>query len=178
MPNVGESVVAEEVGGNVTVRLPNGQVVNVGELAEVPTGSVVDTRRGTVELTAAAANDKLDRARFWDGLFRVTQTSGARPVTELKLVEKLARCPRRSARGSAVAAARKRPKRRGLWANGTGHFRTTGQRSANTVRGTTWFVQDSCAGTLTRVTSGVVQVRDFGRRKTVNVRAGQRYLAR
>jgi hypothetical protein len=165
------------VKGTVTVRLPDGRVVKVGELADIPTGSVVDTRRGTVELTAAGADGKLDRAQFWDGLFRVTQTGGRRPVTDLKLVEKLARCPSRSARRSAQKAAKK-PKRRRLWGKGSGRFRTTGNRSANTVRGTTWFVQDSCAGTLTRVTSGVVAVRDFGRRKTVLVRAGKRYLAR
>jgi len=39
-------------------------------------------------------------------------------------------------------------------------------------------VQDSCAGTLTRVERGKVKVRDFGRRKTVTVRAGEKYLAR
>jgi hypothetical protein len=172
---VGETLVAAPVRGRVTVRLPSGQLVNLGDLAEIPTGSVVDTRRGTVELTSAGAEGKLDRARLWDGLFRATQTKGTRPVTDLKLVEKVdfGRCPRRG----RASAAKKKP-RRSLWATGTGTFRTSGRRSANTVRGTTWLVQDTCAGTLTRVTSGVVQVRDFGRRKTVAVRAGQRYLAR
>jgi hypothetical protein len=46
------------------------------------------------------------------------------------------------------------------------------------VRGTTWLTQDSCAGTLTRVTHGVVQVQDEVRHKRVLVRAGHRYLAR
>jgi len=39
-------------------------------------------------------------------------------------------------------------------------------------------VQDSCAGTLTRVLRGRVAVRDAVKRKTVIVRAGKRYLAR
>ena len=47
-----------------------------------------------------------------------------------------------------------------------------------TVRGTEWLVQDSCAGTLTRVARGVVSVRDNVRRKTIVVRAGKKYLAR
>jgi hypothetical protein len=46
------------------------------------------------------------------------------------------------------------------------------------VRGTKWLVQDSCAGTLTRVAKGVVAVRDNVRRKTIILRAGKKYLAR
>ena len=52
-----------------------------------------------------------------------------------------------------------------------------GRYAAATVRGTKWMVQDSCAGTLVRVTQGVVSVRDQVRSKTVTVRAGKRYLA-
>ena len=54
-------------------------------------------------------------------------------------------------------AAAKKPKTRKLWGDGKGTFRTTGKYSAATVRGTKWLVQDSCAGTLTRVTQGVGQ---------------------
>jgi hypothetical protein len=46
------------------------------------------------------------------------------------------------------------------------------------VRGTTWFVSDRCDGTLTRVTSGSVAVRDLHSGRTVVVRAGRRHLAR
>jgi hypothetical protein len=46
------------------------------------------------------------------------------------------------------------------------------------VRGTKWLTQDSCAGTLTRVRRGKVAVRDFVKRKTVNLKKGQQYLAR
>jgi hypothetical protein len=46
------------------------------------------------------------------------------------------------------------------------------------VRGTIWSVADYCGGTLTKVESGVVDVRDLARRKTVRVSAGKRYLAR
>jgi ferric-dicitrate binding protein FerR (iron transport regulator) len=38
--------------------------------------------------------------------------------------------------------------------------------------------QDRCDGTLTTVKRGTVSVRDFKRRKTVSVQAGQSYLAR
>ena len=46
------------------------------------------------------------------------------------------------------------------------------------MRGTKWLVQDSCAGTLTRVTPGVVSVRDNVRRKTMVVAPGHTYLAK
>ena len=39
-------------------------------------------------------------------------------------------------------------------------------------------MRDRCDGTLTRVTSGEVKVRDFNRGKTVTLTAGESYLAR
>jgi hypothetical protein len=46
------------------------------------------------------------------------------------------------------------------------------------VRGTVWDTIDRCDGTLTKVTRGVVAVRDLGRRRTVVIRAGKRTKAR
>jgi hypothetical protein len=37
--------------------------------------------------------------------------------------------------------------------------------------------EDRCDGTLTRVMTGTVRVRDFGRHRTVTVHAGKTYLA-
>ena len=112
---------------------------------------------------------KPQTARFYDGLFKVTQPGA---ITQLELAEALAPC------GKGAHAAAKKPKTRRLWGNGKGSFRISGQYSAATVRGTKWLVQDSCASTLTRVTSGAVSVRDSVRHKTVVVRAGHRYLAK
>jgi hypothetical protein len=67
---------------------------------------------------------------------------------------------------------------RRLRANGRGRFRTRGRYSTATVRGTNWTTEDRCNGTLTRVSSGVVVVRDLVRRRTVRLRARQSYLAR
>ncbi|HEY6890948.1 MAG TPA: hypothetical protein VI300_24305, partial [Solirubrobacter sp.] len=57
-------------------------------------------------------------------------------------------------------------------------FRTKGQYSAATIRGTKWLVQDTCTTTLTRVALGVVAVEDFAKRKTILVSQGKRYTAR
>jgi hypothetical protein len=86
-------------------------------------------------------------------------------------------CGGRALSTFGLEARRKRPVRT-LWGNGKGRFQTRGRYSAATVRGTKWVVQDRCDGTLTRVLRGVVRVRDFRARKNVNVRAGQRYLAK
>jgi hypothetical protein len=79
---------------------------------------------------------------------------------------------------ASVARASKKKKRR-LWGKDHGgRFRTHGKNSHATVRGTRWVVEDSCKGTLTRVTSGFVIVTDTVRGKRVRVDAGERYLAR
>ena len=92
--------------------------------------------------------------------------------TELTLTEALASCSNRARLQS------KKPKSRTLWGDGKGKFRTKGRYAAATVRGTRWLTQDTCAGTLIRVTQGTVNVRDNVLRKTVIVRKGKRYLAK
>jgi hypothetical protein len=130
----------------------------------------VDTKRGRVEIQAIPRPGRpVEKAISYDGIFRITQSRG---ITDLKLTEALA-CPR----GRASAAARK-PKKRRLWGNGSGRFRTTGRYSAATIRGTKWLVQDTCTSTLTRVTQGVVTVRDRVKKRTIIVRRGKRYVAR
>ena len=57
-----------------------------------------------------------------------------------------------------------------------GRYRSHGRHSHAIVRGTRWLTVDRCDGTLTRVVSGAVAVRDHGR--TVIVRAGHAHLAK
>ena len=74
-------------------------------------------------------------------------------------------------------AAKKKKKRR-LWGDGKGRFRTKGKHSAATVVGTKWLVEDRCTSTLTKVARGKVKVRDFVKHKTVFVTKGHKYVAR
>lgn len=149
----------------------------------IPTGSFLDTRRGTVKLVSATGSgSKTQSGQFKAGVFQVKQSAkrSAKGLTELRLKGgKFSSCTRASA-GVARAVAAKVSKRtiRRLRAKAKGRFRTRGRRSAATVRGTSWWTEDRCDGTLTKVQSGKVAVRDFGRRKTIVVRRGQRYLAR
>jgi hypothetical protein len=165
------SVVVKRVSGTVRVKRPGSSAyVTLTGAQTVPLGSSVDVKQGRLALSSEPKRGvKRETAQFYNGIFKVTQPGS---ITELRLTEVLASC-----RKGATAAAAK-PKTRKLWGDGTGSFRTRGQYSAATVRGTRWLVQDSCAGTLTRVAKGAVTVRDFRRGKTVVVRAGKSYLAR
>jgi hypothetical protein len=175
-PVPGRTVNVSVRAGRVFVRIPpSRRFVELKDPRQIPVGATLDTRRGRVNLLSAAdrqGNTQL--AWFYQGVFKVGQTRGSQPITNLSLAEQTARCPR-SGRASA-SQARKRTRK--LWGEGRGRFRTTGRFSSATVRGTRWLVTDRCDGTLTRVTQGSVTVRDFVRRKNVVVRAGRQYLAR
>jgi hypothetical protein len=133
----------------------------------------VDTRAGAVRLNASSAGGKVDTGVFSDGLFRVTQTTGKHPVTELQLVEKLD-CPR--AKGARAATKKKRKRR--LWGDAKGSFRTRGQYGSAVNTGTKWMTEDRCDGTLFRVSRGVIRVTPNGAHRSVLVRAGRQYLVR
>ncbi len=168
-PEAGEEVNALPKSGTVKVKVKGSQrFVELDEGKQIPVGSVVDTTKGRV--TIVAAGDQ--RADFYDGIFRIGQGKGAKPLTTLTLVEKLS-CPKA---GQAIAAAKK--KKRRLWGDGSGKFKTEGKHSAATVVGTRWLVEDRCTSTLTKVARGKVKVRDFAKKKTVTVRAGKQYVAR
>jgi hypothetical protein len=173
-PVAGQSVNVARVSGTVKIKRRGSKAfVTLPAGAQIPVGSTIDTRKGRVAITAAQGKGRTATAQFYDGLFKLAQTGGAKPLTTLTLTEALS-CPRR---GSASAAAKKKKSRK-LWGDGSGAFSTRGQYSAATVRGTRWLVQDTCDATLTKVAKGVVSVRDLVKRKTVIVRAPHSYTAR
>jgi hypothetical protein len=177
-PVAGKTVNVKVAKGKVRIKLPGSKrFVELTDPRQVPLGTIFDTTHGRVTLTSAAdSSGGTQHAWFYRGIFKVGQTRGAKPVTDLALAGPKPSC--RKARRSAHAAAKKKPKTRRLWGDGSGAFRTTGQFSSATVRGTRWVVIDTCRGTLTQVKVGVVTVRDFKRRKNIVVRAGKQYLAR
>jgi predicted outer membrane repeat protein len=165
-PEAGETVNVSESRGRVRVRLPGSdEYFELEDAQQVPVGSTFDTAKGRVNLVAAGQQ----RSWFYQGVFRLGQTKGAKPLSTLTLSGRLS-----CGKSANIAAKRKRR----LWGDGKGKFRTKGKHSAATVVGTRWLVEDRCNGTLTRVTKGRVRVRDFRARKTVLVKAGKRYFAR
>jgi hypothetical protein len=177
LPVAGKTVNLKVKAGTVRFKLPGSKhFVTLTDPKQVPLGTIIDTTNGRVTLTSAAdTGGDTQHAWFYRGIFKVGQTKGSKPITSLALAGPKPSC---GARASAAAAKKKKPKTRRLWGDGSGSFRTQGQFSSATVRGTRWVVIDECRGTLTIVTKGVVAVRDFHRHKTVLVRAGHRYLAR
>jgi hypothetical protein len=175
-PVAGKSVNVKPVSGTVKIkRKGKKHYVKLTEAAHIPVGSSIDTRSGKVAISAAQAKGKVTTANFYDGLFKLTQTKGKKPLATLALIEKLTGC---KAKGKATIAKKKKVKKRRLWGDGKGHFRTKGKNSAATVLGTKWLVEDRCTSTLTKVARGKVSVRDFVKKKTVLVKKGHRYIAR
>jgi DNA-binding beta-propeller fold protein YncE len=175
VPDLGETLVADPLSGTVRVRLPGtSSYVGLSEVRELPLGSVLDTRRGRVEVATIRRKrgGRVQRGRFYGGVFQVQQRRRDKYVTVLALRGALPGC-RSEGDASAAAAAKKRR----VWGDGEGRFRTRGRYSSGAVRGTKWLTEDRCDGTFTLVRRGRVAVRDFVLKKTVILRRGQRYLA-
>jgi CSLREA domain-containing protein len=165
-PVAGETVNVSRAQGTVKIKLPGSdEFFDLRDGQQVPVGSTFDTSKGRVNLNAAGNQ----QAWFYDGVFKLRQSKGAKPLSTLRLTGKL-----NCGGGSANAAARK--KKRRLWGDGKGKFRTEGEFSSATVRGTRWLVEDRCNGTLTRVKKGRVAVKYRGR--TIILRAGQKFFAK
>lgn len=202
-PVLGRSVNVRPVSGEVFVKPPPGATISVWgpqawaavlspllkgqgfvpltEARQIPVGSTLDTSFGTVRLTTATASrKKLQAGEFNSGIFAVLQQRRQRGLTELRVVDSQTTSQACAPVGKAQSArTRLSSKVLGLLRGSAhGRFTTRGRFSAATVRGTIWGVRNRCDGTLTRVTRGVVVVRDFRRRKNITVRAGKTYLAR
>lgn len=175
-PVLGRTVAVGPRAGDVAVLKPHGRrFVPLTAGDTVPSGSVVDATDGTVALTSALdAHGRTQTGEFTGGRFLVRQSKHGRGMIDLYLRGSLASC-----RAGTASIARKHKRGRALWGHDHGgRFRTHGATSVATVRGTRWLTKDTCAGTVTRVTRGVVAVRDQVRHRTVVVRAGHSYLAR
>ena len=182
LPEARETVGAKLGKGKVTVRLPeSGETVPLEQAGSVPVGTLVDATQGEVTITAAGKNGKTDWAAFSGGVFEVVQPRTGALITEIRLRGgdfTTCRPAPAPALGRLVAIASADEPVRKLWARGKGSFRTRGRNGSATVRGTIWMTADSCEGTLVKVKRGLVDVRDFARRRTVPVPAGKKYLAR
>ncbi len=178
-PQPGVIVGVQKISGKVLVKEPGtGKFVPLTGTTEIKVGSQVDTTHGTIKLIAGLGGGKTNSANFNDGVFKIQQSHARNAFMTLALQGgNFGVCKSRRLSAFSVDAKRRRQVRR-LWGNGKGRFTTRGRYSSATVRGTRWLVQDRCDGTLTRVLRGVVRVQDFRGHKTVNVRAGQTYLAK
>jgi hypothetical protein len=178
-PVLGRTVVVGAAQGVVKVKLKGTSTfVPLTSKVSVPTGSELDTTKGSVSLVSALdTRGHSQTGTFNGGRFKVKQSKTGKGMTDLYLSgPKPGRCSAPN-RASASKAAKKR--KRSLWGkDNEGRFRTHGADSVATVRGTRWLTQDRCDGTLTRGTEGAVVVRELHRKRSTVVRAGHSYLAR
>jgi hypothetical protein len=136
----------------------------------------VDVTKGRIRLTSAAdRSGRTQTAEFFGGLFKIAQTGGRNPITELRLDSQLA-CSTRAR--AAAGKKKKKPKTNALWGDGKGRFRTRGRYGSAAVRGTKWLTRDQCTGTYFKVAQGAVNVRDFKAKRSVVLRKGKTYFAR
>ena len=86
-PVPGETVNVNRASGIVKIKLPGSdEFFNLRDAQQVPIGSTFDTAKGRVNLVAAANNTgKTQRAWFYEGVFKLAQTKGSKPLTTLKL---------------------------------------------------------------------------------------------
>jgi hypothetical protein len=179
-PVLGRSMTVTPVDGRVRVRLPESPgYVSLDVAGSVPSGAVVDARRGTLTLRSAVDTaGHVQTATVRGAVFEVRQAANAHGLTDLVLRGgPQTGCRSAAARSAAVDGRVTRPGV--LWARDShGRFRTRGRNSVATVRGTIWSTRETCAGTVTRVMEGAVDVQDLRAGRTVTVRAGHAYLAR
>jgi len=177
--------------GRFGLRLPQGpRYFALNGTVKIPIGASVDPRAGVVRL--ATARNRAGARRFVsvsEGRFSVRQKRSRRPVTRLRLAGRLPQCAASSSRPATatrtkrslrVAGGKRRrgKTRRSKRQQPGDEVEVNGKYSKGASEGTEWITTDRCDGTLTTVISGTVRVRDYGRAKTVTVRAGHKYLAR
>ena len=154
-PTLGVDVNVDQVAGIVKVAVPTAAAraagsgrasqkgltfVPLSEARQVPVGSFLDTRKGTVRLESATNRaGKRQRGTFLNALFQVRQSRKRSAQGPDRAASSRARA---SGAAGAAAAARapaprcSRAQIRRLRANARGRFRTSGRNSSATVRGT------------------------------------------
>src|SRR4051794_36757065 len=167
-PVAGVRVTSARAAGAVSVKLPGSTTfAPLAQAASLPMGTVVDARRGTVSVRAAAdAAGHVQSAMVSAGIFVIRQArarAGGLAVPDLVL-----RTPPGLARACAVGPRKGFVRRLSIVAKGI--FRTRPAKGIVTGRNATWTVGDRCTGTLTRVKKGRVAVK--AGRRTNNVTAG------
>jgi hypothetical protein len=199
-PVAGRSATSGPVTGTVTVRRPRGsRFVRLLPGVAVPSGSELDTTRGTVTLTLRGVGGRAYSARVSLGRTVFTQGSkrsrylvdlrltgpgcrAAAPANDRRAPLSTGRYPKprsRASRASTRAAKpTRKPRRLRVKRTGSGEVRTRTNDGAAVARGTDWRTTETCTGTSYAVTEGRIAVHDLVRGGTRNVGRGGRLTVR
>jgi PKD repeat protein len=189
LPVLGKAFDVRLIKGSVFIKLPGGKTfIPLTAAQEIPAGTIIDARHGTVELTAASARKgKFFIGDFSGAVFKLSQVNSGRNkgLTILSLLQgavpgtpSFASCKRKATDAAGPSAQAASFRLSTLRSRARGRFRTRGRYGAATIHGTVWDTTDFCNGTGVKVHQGTVTVTDFVRHKTVRVHAGHSYLAR
>lgn len=184
-PVAGVSFNAEPVDGKIVLICPGEDSSSrLTDFKQIPVGCLINARHGTINLTASKGDSGATQAgNFWGGVFVATQKAADNQPLLLKLAGRKM-CERRkfgSKQGKRAQVRERRRRRSGrkLWGSGKGNYKTRGNYGSATVRGTVWLVRDRCDGsTLFKVKEGTVRVRDFVKKKSLTLEAGETYIAK
>jgi hypothetical protein len=165
--------------GVVRVRRPGASKFTLlieGE--QIPFGSIVDAGHGRVSVTTADAHGGTQTMVFFEGEFKLTQRHDALVVSIL-FGGDFSGCPtaRGRSHGAAASASKAKHVVRKLWAEGHGSYSTKGNYATGAVLGTRWLTADYCEGTLIRVLTDKVAVRNLASGRRLTVTAGHSYFA-
>jgi FG-GAP repeat len=165
--------------GIVRVKLPGAkQFTLLSEGAQIPFGSIVDATHGRVSVITADAHGALQTTDFYEGEFKLTQHRDGLVVSIL-FGGNFSKCPTALQRRDLASSSAARGKHtvRKLWAEGHGRYSTKGNYATGAVLGTRWLTADLCEGTLIRVLTDKVAVKNLVTGKQLTVTAGHSYLA-
>jgi hypothetical protein len=218
-PVLGQTENLMPVTGLVFIKLPHGKspgnalsadakaltkglgYIPLTEARQVPVGTSIDSRRGTLSLVAASGHghghsEQTHTARVGGAVFGFAQSKSplTKGLTTFTLKDNAfhgapnfnackanASLLKRLPTADAIALKKRVNSTVVQTLNASDHggkYKTNGRYSASTVRGTVYSVSDRCDGTLTTVKRGSISVLDFQTRKTIIVHAGHSYLAR
>jgi hypothetical protein len=180
-PTLGKTLMLNRVKGTVRVKQPGQPVELLTGTLIVPNGTVVDAKHGVVKVTVARdETGALDSVDAWGGSFtgvQIPPQGATKAVTVLTLSDELS-IQKNGASAARVGRVARTSRKRSLWVNGKGNFKTRGKRASAIVRGTYWYTEDTTRGTKVSVKRGLVAVRDFVKKRTVLVSKGQTYTAK
>jgi len=180
-PQAGKTFNIEPAGGSVSTKCKgDGDFRKLDRPKQVTLDCEIDAEDGTVSVTASkGSSGETQTALFWGGLFDIDQEAGDNREAQMTLAGQR-RCEKRGdGMGNKRQLANKGSGGRRLWGSGEGNYKTVGSHGSATVRGTIWLVADRCDGsTLFKVKRGTVVVRDFIKKSSVVLQAGQSYIAK
>jgi dipeptidyl aminopeptidase/acylaminoacyl peptidase len=180
VPRVAETLNVEPA-GDIFVRVKGSAAASpLRDAREVPIGSVIDTREGSVQLESASGGRSTYLATVSEGRATLLQTGGRTPDTTLRLPRLKKRCARSGGGLRVRLRTRTLP---GQHAQASRHRRGkighTGDYGRGAASQTDWTTINTCRSTVFRVHDGVVEVTDFTLGQTVRVRGPRgRYVAR